>query len=127
MSGIATRDLKAFLAAAVEAMRDSGLVERMLAAAEKNERAAEEARRQLGELAIEREETRRTIARERSEHEERLRSERQAWASEEALRHRKLESAEAEVARKRGWSGGRAVEYEAVPAEQVDQEHLPAA
>jgi hypothetical protein len=106
MAGIATRDLKQFLSAAVEVMRDPGLVERVLAACEKNERAAEEAQRELGELAIEREETRRRLARDREEQEEALRAARQAWVSEEALRRKRLEAAEAEVARKKEtWIG----------------------
>ena len=89
------------------------MVERLLAACEKNERAAEEARRELGELAIAKQEHARRLAREREEQEERLRVARVQWANEEALRRKRLEAAEAELARRRGWGNGRAVEYEA--------------
>jgi hypothetical protein len=112
--GIPTRDLRAFLAAAVEVMRDRGLVEELLRLCERNERALEMVQSERAELAIEKEEVRRGIARERADQEERLRVARVQWANEEALRRKKLDAAECEFERKRGWTNGKAVPDEAV-------------
>jgi hypothetical protein len=81
-------------------------VERVLVACEKNERAAEEAQREQGELAIEREEQRRQLAEERREATEAIARDRQKWISEEEHRRKKLEAAEAEVARRKDFLVG---------------------
>jgi hypothetical protein len=90
----------------VEATRNPGLVERLLGACERSERATERFREAEAELAIARAEHDRHLAESNREHAEQLRCERQRWEGEEALRRKRLVAAEAELARKRGWANG---------------------
>jgi hypothetical protein len=99
MSGIATRDLKAFLAAAVEVMRNPELVDKMLVACARSERATERFREAEAELAVIRQEHDRHLAESSRAHAERLRSERQAWDVEQAQRRKRLEHEEYELER----------------------------
>jgi hypothetical protein len=101
MNGIATRDLRQILAAAVELMRDPGMVDRMLAASERSERATERFREAEAELACVRAEHDRAIATERQQHEEWLRASRQQWLAEEQYARARLELDLADVARRR--------------------------
>jgi hypothetical protein len=103
MSGaIPVRDLKVFLVTMREVLKDAEAADRLLVLCERNERAAEEARRELGELAIARAEHDWRLAEARREHDEALRRERAAWDAEQAQRRRRLELDEDAVRRRRG-------------------------
>jgi hypothetical protein len=93
--------LKTFLSAVVEAMRNPRLVTRLLQLCERNERAAEEFRREAAELSCLRVEHDRHLAETSREQEERLRVARARWSAEEEGRRARLERDEAEILRRK--------------------------
>ena len=99
--GISGRDLKLFLDAAKEALRNPAAIDEMLRLIERNERAIEVFRLEQGELQLAKEEHARHLARTSKEANEQIARARNQWAAEEAHRRLQLEADEYEIARRK--------------------------
>jgi colicin import membrane protein len=90
-----------FLDAAKAAVANPETAARLLALAERAENATEQYRLEQAELALQRSEHARDLARASQEHAERLQRERAEWAQEASIRRKALEAAEHEAERRR--------------------------
>jgi hypothetical protein len=98
---ILTRDLKAILSVALAMTKDPGTAERLLALAERAEKATEQFMAEQHELRCMKDEHRQFLSRAGKEHDERLAMERLAWEREVAEARKRLQRDEDATARRR--------------------------
>jgi hypothetical protein len=99
--GIPTRDLRQVLESVKQALANPSLAEKLLQLCERNEAVLASVREEQGELACQRAEYKRDLARASQEHNERIARERAEWAEEAKSRRTKLAHDEYEAARRR--------------------------
>jgi hypothetical protein len=116
MNGIPTRDLRAFLTAAVEVTKDPAVAERMLRACERSEVAAARYREAEAELALERTAHQRRLAEMSEASREQIERERAEWSIELAQARRELEKERDDLLRRRTWAEK---QHKLAPASEV--------
>jgi hypothetical protein len=90
-------DLRGLLTAVKELAGDPQVLERMVAVAERNEKAAASARAALRELDAKRREHHEVVTRERAEADAAITQAKARWVSEEAARRQAIEADEAAI------------------------------